>query len=309
MDDRQACQSQQSVESPVLQLQCLIVGNGATHVDVSIRFLRLIDRQVGRFARPLSAWPGDEELVFQPVASLTVGDRQFHSWQEAAEQRLAIADGALAELAQSPRIKPFTFPACREREAIAGADGDVVGLIERQWHPLAAEVEIRADHIADDCYRLTLRAVNETRLPQADKVDRRQASLQSFAAAHAIVAVEGGELVSQIDPPARWRDAVAANQNIGVWPVLVDQPPERTTMLAAPIILYDYPRIAPQSPAALFDSTEIDEILTLRIMTLTEPEKEAMRAVDPRSRDLLERVESLSSEDLFQLHGAARDVG
>ena len=34
-------------------------------------------------------------------------------------------------------------------------------------------------------------------------------------------------------------------------------------MLSAPIILYDYPQIAPESPGDLFDLTEIDELLTL----------------------------------------------
>ena len=44
-------------------------------------------------------------------------------------------------------------------------------------------------------------------------------------------------------------------------------------LLASPIILYDHPAIAPESPGDLFDALEIDEILTLRTMTLTEDEK------------------------------------
>ena len=300
------CQAQQSVESPAMQVQCLIVGGGDTRVEITIRFLRLIDRKIGRFARPLPAWPADEELVFERVHSLTVGDRQFHSWHEAAEERLVIDSVALAELASSPLKRSFTFSPCREREPIAGPDGGIVGLIERERYSLAGSAELAAEPVAESCFRVTLRAVNETRLPPAAPPDRYQASLRSFAAAHAIVAVHGGELVSQIDPPEQWRGLISANQNIGAWPVLVGEPPDCTTMLAAPIILYDYPQIAPESPTALFDATEIDEILMLRIMTLTDAEKQAMRAVDSRSRDLLARVESLSVEDLSQLHGATR---
>ena len=74
-------------------------------------------------------------------------------------------------------------------------------------------------------------------------------------------------------------------------------------MLSAPIILYDYPRIAPQSPGDLFDGTEIDELLTLRILTLTDQEKQEMRAVDARARDLLERTEMLNVGELRRLHG------
>ncbi len=45
----------------------------------------------------------------------------------------------------------------------------------------------------------------------------------------------------------------------------------------SPIILYDYPQIAPESAGDFFDSTEMDEMLTLRIMTLTDDEKSDMR--------------------------------
>ena len=78
-------------------------------------------------------------------------------------------------------------------------------------------------------------------------------------------------------------------------------------MLVSPIILYDYPEIAPESPGDLFDGTEIDEILTLRILTMTDQEKEEMRNSDPHLRDLLERTESLSPEQLWKLHGVLRN--
>ena len=78
-------------------------------------------------------------------------------------------------------------------------------------------------------------------------------------------------------------------------------------MLSAPIILSDYPQIAPESPGDLFDGTEIDEILTLRIMTLTDAEKQAMIAVDDRVA-VLERTEALAPEQLMRLHGTIRNL-
>jgi hydrogenase maturation protease len=77
-------------------------------------------------------------------------------------------------------------------------------------------------------------------------------------------------------------------------------------MLSSPIILYDYPQIAPESAGDLFDGTEIDEILTLRILTLTDEEKREMRGVDERARRLLERTETLPPEQMMKLHGAMR---
>jgi hypothetical protein len=80
----------------------------------------------------------------------------------------------------------------------------------------------------------------------------------------------------------------------------------RDTMLASPIILYDYPELAPESPGDLFDATEIDEILTLRILTMTDDEKREMRGTDPRADALLARTEALAREELMRLHGTMR---
>jgi hypothetical protein len=63
---------------------------------------------------------------------------------------------------------------------------------------------------------------------------------------------------------------------------------------------------SPESPGDLFDGTEIDEILTLRILTLTEEEKAMAGATDDRTRRLIERTESLAREQLAGLHGAVR---
>jgi hypothetical protein len=120
--------------------------------------------------------------------------------------------------------------------------------------------------------------------------------------------VAGGAFVSLLEPPDELRDAAAACQNTGVWPVLVGEAGARDTMLASPIILYDYPQIAPESPGDLFDATEIDEILTLRIMTMTDAEKREMGAADPRARALLERTEALARDQLMQLHGTLRSL-
>ena len=79
-------------------------------------------------------------------------------------------------------------------------------------------------------------------------------------------------------------------------------------MLSSPIILYDYPQIAPESPGDLFDGAEIDEILSLRILTLTDEEKSAMRRSDERARRILERTETLPPEHFMKLHGALRGL-
>ena len=79
-------------------------------------------------------------------------------------------------------------------------------------------------------------------------------------------------------------------------------------MLSSPIILYDYPQLAPESAGDLFDGTEIDEILSLRILTLTDDEKEQVRASDERARAMLDRTENLPPEVWERLHGAVRGL-
>jgi hypothetical protein len=141
-------------------------------------------------------------------------------------------------------------------------------------------------------------------LPATDQI-----LLQSLVSTHAILRLGDGEFASMTDPPEALREAVAKCSNQGTWPVLVGDREKRNTLLSSPIILSDYPQIAPESPGDLFDGTEIDEILTLRILTMTDEEKEEVRKTDPRARQLLERTETLAPEDFLKLHGVLRAVG
>ena len=118
--------------------------------------------------------------------------------------------------------------------------------------------------------------------------------MQSLVSAHIVLGVvEWSVRVACSSRRKICSDLAASCQNVGAWPVLVGAEGERDTMLASPIILYDYPQIAPESPGDLFDGTEIDEILALRIMTMTDEEKREMRNTDDRARKILERTEAL----------------
>ena len=90
--------------------------------------------------------------------------------------------------------------------------------------------------------------------------------------------------------------------------MLAGEEGQRDMVLSSPIILYDYPQIAPESPGDLFDGTEIDEILALRILTMTDAEKLEVRNGDERARRILERTEMLPPEHFQKLHGALRGL-
>jgi len=144
---------------------------------------------------------------------------------------------------------------------------------------------------------------------QSEFVADRDAMLRrSLVGAHVLLAVENGAFVSLLEPPDAAAAAVAACHNHHTWPVLVGSRTERRLMLSSPIVLYDYPAVAPESRGDLFDAAEIDEILSLRILTMTEAEKREARATDPRARAILDRIDAMTPDDLAALHGAMRSA-
>ncbi len=207
------------------------------------------------------------------------------SSQEGTERDARLEEIDLAGLVSMPAHRAFTFSA------------DCEGIIEAE-----------AENLADGLFKIRVRVCNTASLEDADRASREKALLRSLVSAHAILHIEGGEFISLLDPPDELRETAAQCKNVGVWPVLVGEQGTRDAMLCSPIILYDYPQIAPESPGALFDGTEIDEILTLRIMTLTEDEKLEMGQGDERARQILERTESLPPEQLMKMHGALRGL-
>jgi hypothetical protein len=138
---------------------------------------------------------------------------------------------------------------------------------------------------------------------------RQDALAQTLCSTHTLLRARSGEFVSLADPPEDLQPVATACHNAGSWPVLVGEPGDRTRVLSSPIILEDYPRIAPESPGDLFDGGEIDQLLLLNILALTDEEKAEMAAADPRAREILERTEALSPEEMMRLHGAIREFG
>ena len=114
--------------------------------------------------------------------------------------------------------------------------------------------------------------------------------------------------MSLLDPPAGAADVVAACENRHTWPVLIGDRSQPTLMLSSPIVLYDFPAVAPESRGDLCDAAEIDEILTLRILTMTDEEKQDAHATDPRARQILDRADGLTPAALAALHGTLRSA-
>ena len=175
--------------------------------------------------------------------------------------------------------------------------------IRFSFPPIDGGVEIESAPVVEGLWRVTLRIVNHTPFGSGDRDDAIPASLLSC---HVVLATEHGRFVSLTDPPPAWAGHAEACVNLGMWPVLIGDPGGPGLLLASPIILPDYPGIAPESAGDFFDGTEIDELLSLRVLTLTDAEKDEMRRADDRAEQLLDRTESLSTDDLLAMHGTWR---
>lgn len=292
-------EKQGETEPWTMQTECLVKANGKTLVTARIRFLRLVDRSIRKLGTD-----GGTELVER----FEVGDQVFQPWQEAAEETIEPAEFNLLALASGSTLWPFRLSATEEKEEIRDECGLNVGIVLREKKYLSGEIELAAKQLDQEVFKITVRISNTSQLACPEPWRRDAALAQSLVSAHTILTVREGEFVSMIDFPEIYRDFAGACQNVGTWPVLVGDASQRDTMLSSPIILYDYPQIAPESPGDLFDAAEIDEILSLRIMTMTDQEKLEMRHSDRRARQILERTETLPGEQFVKLHGTLRGL-
>jgi hydrogenase maturation protease len=297
------CRQTGGSEAAECRTECLVRGDEGSAVELVVRFLHLTQRQVGELEAPLAAM-SDADSKVRPVETLRVGDRIYQAWQEAEEREVGLGERTLGSILDRPRRQAFTFPGRRQSESITADDGTTVGLLVRDQQPLAGEVEVSAAAVGDGLFRLdvVVRNLSPLELPAG----RDDALMRTLVSTHVLLGVTGGEFVSLLDPGDDYREAAAACRNVGLWPVLVGDKGCRDTMLSSPIILYDYPRLAPESPGDLFDGTEIDEILSLRILTLTDDEKRLAAAVDERARALLDRTANLGTAEWAGLHGTIR---
>ena len=301
--------NQNGMEPCLMQTQCLVEGPPPAGLDVTVRFLHPMTRDIGALAAPLRKLPApDNPDFFHVVPELEIDGRLYSSWQEAVERAVCVPAQSLSALRGQTRTIPFSFPASRSIEPILDSSEHIAGVIVRRQEAVEGIVELKMEPVDDNLSTITVRIVNRTPVPPEVLNDTNEIVMRTFASTHTILHAQGGEFPSLIDPPAACAQAAAACRNIGTWPILVGQEEkkERDTMVSSPIILYDYPKIAPESPGDLFDSGEIDEILTLRIMTMTDAEKREMRGVDDQARRILERTEALPAEDLLKMHGVMR---
>jgi hypothetical protein len=278
-------------EHDACQAECLLEPGSHTALHVQLRFLQAQARVVRE--------RGGEG--FRDVASLSVDGTEYTSWDEAVEREVD-AVLPLAELLAQPVEVPFTIDGTEQTEPL-GEAGELV----RRTQPLAGVLRVRVDSLEGPFGGVRVHIELGNTSTWADPEAPREVALHhALLAAHLVLSVNAGHFLSMLDPPEWAKPAVQACVNERVWPVLIGDEERSDTMLLSPIILYDNPAIAAESQGDLFDGTEIDEILTLRTMTLTDEEKRQARATDDRARELVDRADAMPQELLDRLHGTVR---
>jgi hypothetical protein len=268
-----------------MKTQCVVCGDANTRLDGMLRFLHLQTRV---------STPGDAR---SPMGG----------WQEAEERDVALPEITLGELTGRPLSHEFSFPAETHHRDESDTRKNAPARAELLQEAVDGTVDISAEEVRDGVFKVSVVVQNITS-SKISPNDRYSALLSALVSTHIVLGVKNGEFVSLLEPSEGLQEIVAQCQNVGAFPVLVGNPGDRDTMLASPIILYDYPQIAPESAGDLFDGTEIDEILSLRILTLTDDEKQEIRQSDGRARQMLERTEAMSAEQFMKLHGVVRGL-
>ena len=284
----------QGTERATMHSECLVATSGEVSVEVQFRFLHLLAKQVSRAV----------EDRFEPVASLVVDGQLIEGWDEGVER--AVKFEVALEAGQIRKLG-FDFHGVHQTETLSDSSGRIAGTAMQTQAAVSGTMTVEAHKLSERIWKITADISNATELPPESQ-DREKALLLSLLSAQTILTVSGGEFVSLLDPPEGLGEFVSECKNVGNFPVLVGDQGERDMMLCSPIVLYDYPQVAPESAGDFYDATEMDEMLTLRVMTLTEDEKNEMRSADDHVRNLLQRTEKSAREQLARTHGAIRSM-
>jgi hypothetical protein len=255
--------------------------------------------------------PDDESLLHFKLRWLQLQERRrgASTWDEVVEQETNVSI-ELDELLCKQTLLSVNAPEDHSvEETKVGQDRYPTQTVRERWR-VSGALRIAAERLELPFPVAKLRVrVENPGLGSEAAWSRREALKHSLIAAHVFLQVSEGRFISLLDPPQWARSSAESCSNMNTYPVMIGDQGNRDAMLSSPIILYDYPETAPESPGDLYDATEIDEILTLRTMALTDQEKEEARLTDPRAAAIIERTDAIPPEIMEKLHGAIRYVG
>ncbi len=272
-------------EDDTLAAQFLV--DGAQAITMVVRFLQLQHRRPERERA---------DGGFEPVDELTTPSGSWLTWDEAVECERSFGPIALDGQQWTLAV---TAEAATDIERVNG------GRLVRDRQEVRGELTINNEPDGE-LHRISIRISNLGAAVDRKTDGKESVIARSMIGTHVIAEVVGGEFVSLLEPTPAAAGAVSRCHQHRCFPVLAGPHGTHDVLLVSPIILYDHPEVAEQSKTALYDCTEIDEILTLRVMTMTDEEKAQARATDPRAAQIIDQCDAMSPEAMARLHGVLR---
>ncbi|HEY1882343.1 MAG TPA: hypothetical protein VGG51_04810 [Candidatus Cybelea sp.] len=279
-------------EPSASQTEVLLEAREGARVTVVVRFLQVETRW--------TQVPAGTE--FETVESVEIDGQRFLSFDEGVEREIELRVDPFGPMTAAP----IAFPSEERVEPLRDTAGALAARVVRRRWPLHGSVTVECELVAGDhaLRRLRVCVANQSAVVPGE---RSSALRTAFVSTHALLYAEGGRFLSVLDPPPEAQLETPALRNRHTWPVLVGEETadaQRSPLvLSSPIILYDFPAVAPQSQGDTFDATEIDELMMLSVRSLSDDEREEARATDPRARAIVERAERFGPEELTDLHG------
>ncbi|MEE4543916.1 hypothetical protein V2S66_18295 [Streptomyces sp. V4-01] len=290
-------------EHSAQRTECLMEPRSGAALHARLRFLRAQRRTVQRLR---------EDGGHEDAEALELPDRVLVPWDEGVEEQADLT-ATIGDLTREGGVTlPLRLDAGEDVEDVRDASGAVVGRLVRRRARVEARMRLTATELPGPFRVLRLTAVVENTGPwtaaDAPGTTRDDVLPHALVSAHLMLGLTAGSFVSMTDPPQWAAEAVARCRNDHTWPVLAGADGRSDAVLSSPIILEDHPQIAPESPGALYDATEIDEILALRTAALTDQEKREARGTDERAGAVIDLADSMPPEVLERLHGAVRSL-
>ena len=288
-------------ERSTMRTEVVADPGGDARVSVRIRCLQVQHRSV-EAARP--------DGTFTPAEVVAVDGVQWVAWDEAVEHELDVAVLPLLPVTDQPLEVPLVLDSGDSTEPLTDSEGRIAGRAVRRRERVDGLVKVATAWAEGTAglVKLTVEVQCSTDW-RGEGASRDAVMARSLVAVHTLLAAHDAAFVSLLDPPASAREAVAGCANDGTFPVLIGEEGESQVILSSPIILYDHPAVAPESPGDFCDATEIDEILALRVLTLTDEEKAEARGTDRRAAAIVDRCDDMPPEVWERLHGAVRSIG
>lgn len=277
-----------ATESWYSQTETIADAPEGSEVEVHLRFLQLQARRVEAL---------DPDGAYRPVEELKVGDGLAVTWDEGVERQL-VARFPLRALSEAEQTVPLDLAGAEEIEDLPN------GRIVRRREPLSLLLRASCDDLPGPYGITRLRLVVENVTDWVEEGAGRETVLaRSALATHLVAQLSAGSFVSLVDPPEWAKPAAGSCVNVRLWPCVMGG---RDIVLSSPMVLPDEPELAPESPMDLFDGLENDELLALRIQTLSDEEKVQVRATDPKAAAILDLADNMPPEIYERLHGAIR---